>query len=388
MIEKFNQIGDNKHSFWDYLKKLDKSLLFSISLCAIVSILSLYSIYNSQIIEMTENQLLIQTISVLLGILASFIITAIDYRKLVNLWFLYVPIALILVGLTFTSLGYGRGEADDIAWIQIGSLSIQPAEFLKVAFLMSFSLHLSKVGKNINNFGHFLLLCIHGLIPIGLVTLQGDYGTAIIFGLMFAFMMLFAGLSLKYILPILASIPIILYLLWTYVLSSVHKNRIEVLLNPGSDPLGIEYQQNLGKTSLAKGGLLGVGLFQDNYFFVPEIHNDFIFAFIGQAFGFVGCITLLLIFAFVCIKILIHGKTAKDYLGRNICVGTFAMIFTHCFMNIGMVLGVMPVIGIPLPFMSAGGTAMLSMFLCIGLVLSTHSHREKQKRMFYDINEM
>lgn len=388
MIEKFNQLGDNKHTFWDYLKKLDKSLLISVSICAIISILSLYSIYKSQVVEISENQWFIQTISVLIGIISCFVITAIDYHKIANLWFLYVPIALILVGLTFTSLGYGRGNADDIAWIQIGSVSIQPSELLKVAFLLSFSLHLSKVGDNINNFGHFLLLCLHGLIPVGIVTKQGDYGTAIIFGLMFAFMMLFAGLSIKYILPILTAIPIVLYLIWTYLLSSVHKDRIKVLLNPGSDPLGIEYQQNLGKSALAQGGLLGKGLFKNDYVFVPEMHNDFIFAFVGQALGFVGCITIILIFTFVCIKLLFNGKTAKDTLGRNICVGTFAMIFTHCFMNIGMVLGVMPVIGIPLPFMSAGGTAMLSMFIAIGLVLSTHSHREKQKRMFYDINEM
>lgn len=388
MIEKFNQLGDNKHTFWDYLKKLDKSLLISVSICAIISILSLYSIYKSQVVEISENQWFIQTISVLIGIISCFVITAIDYHKIANLWFLYIPLALILVGLTFTSLGYGRGNADDIAWIEIGSVSIQPSEFLKVAFLLSFSLHLSKVGDNLNNFGHFLLLCLHGLIPVGIVTKQGDYGTAIIFGLMFAFMMLFAGLSIKYILPILTAIPIALYMIWTYLLGSVHKDRIKVLLNPGSDPLGIEYQQNLGKSALAQGGLLGKGLFKNDYVFVPEMHNDFIFAFVGQALGFVGCITIILIFTFVCIKLLLNGKTAKDTLGRNICVGTFAMIFTHCFMNIGMVLGVMPVIGIPLPFMSAGGTAMLSMFIAIGLVLSTHSHREKQKRMFYDINEM
>ncbi|MGN1411372.1 MAG: FtsW/RodA/SpoVE family cell cycle protein [Oscillospiraceae bacterium] len=387
MIEKFNQLGDSKHTFWDYLKRLDKSLLIGVSICAMISILSLYSIYISQVIEITENQWFIQTISALIGIISCFIITAIDYHKLANLWFLYVPISLILVGLTFTSLGYGRGDADDIAWIQVGSISIQPAELLKVAFLLSFSLHLSKVGDNINNFGHFLLLCLHGCIPVGLVILQGDYGTAIIFGLMFAIMMVFAGLSIKYILPILTSIPIALYLVWTYLLSSVHKDRISVLLNPGSDPLGIEYQQNLGKSAMAQGGLIGKGLFKDDYIFVPEMHNDFIFAFVGQSLGFVGCMIILLIFAFICIKILMNGKSAKDSLGRNICVGTFAMIFTHCFMNIGMVLGVMPVIGIPLPFMSAGGTAMLSMFIAIGLVLSTHSHREKQKRMFYDINE-
>ena len=388
MISNFNKSEEENHSFLGYLKNLDKTLLLAVSICATLSILCIYSIYKSGVVEVTENQCFMQTISALIGIIACFVITAIDYHKIAKLWFLYVPISYALVILTFTSLGYGRGEADDVAWLDLGFISIQPAEFLKITFLLSFSLHLHKVGTNINNFGHFVLLCIHGLIPVGLVALQGDYGTSIVFGLMFAFMMLFAGLSIKYILPILASIPIILYLLWNYVLGSVHKNRIEVLLNPGSDPLGVEYQQNLGKASLAEGGLFGKGLFKDEYTFVPEIHNDFIFSFVGQAIGFVGCIVLLIIFTFICIKILVDAMTSKDALGKNICVGTFSMIFVHCIMNIGMVLGVMPVIGIPLPFMSAGGTAMLSMFVSIGLVLSTHSHRKKQKRMFYDIEDM
>jgi len=386
MIAKFNRVEEHENTFLDYLKKLDKPLLFSVSFCALLSILALYSIYKSQVVQITESQWFMQTISALIGIIACFIITAIDYHKIAKLWFLYAPVSLALIGLTFTSLGYGRGDADDIAWLDFGFVSIQPAEILKIAFLLSFSLHLSKVGDELNKFGNFILLCIHGAIPIGIVAFQGDYGTAIVFGVMFAFMMLFAGLSLKYIIPIVASVPIILYFLWNYVLSSVHRDRIEVLLKPGSDPLGIEYQQNLGKVSLAEGGLFGKGLFQDEYTTVPEIHNDFIFSFIGQSLGFVGCIILLAIFTFICIKLLVNAMTSKDTLGRNICIGTFSMIFIHCIMNIGMVLGVMPVIGVPLPFMSAGGTAMLSMFISIGLVLSTHSHREKQKRMFYDVD--
>lgn len=387
MIQKLNRVEDQRYTFFDYLKRLDKLLLLSVSLCATLSIICIYSIYNAQVVEISENQWYTQTVSALIGIILSFIITAIDYKKIANLFWLYVPVSLVLVGLTFTSLGYGRGEADDIAWIDLGFISIQPAEILKIAFLLSFSLHLSKVGEDINRFLNFILLCIHGLIPIGIVALQGDYGTAIVFGVMCAFIMLFAGLSIRYIAPILASIPIILYLLWTYVLGSVHKNRILVLFNPGSDPLGIEYQQNLGKKALAEGGLFGKGLFQQEYSTVPEIHNDFIFAFVGQALGFVGCVVLLIVFTFICIRILCDRLKCKDSLGKNICVGTFAMIFIHCFMNIGMVLGVMPVIGIPLPFMSAGGTAMVSMFVAIGLVLSTQSHNQKPKRMFYEVQE-
>lgn len=388
LISKMDRYEDNTATVWDYLKKLDKPLLFSVLICSIVSVLSIYSIYVSQVIEITDGSVIRQAVSVLIGLMMCIIIDVIDYHKIAKLWFLYIPLALILVGLTFTSLGYGRGEADDIAWLDLGFISIQPSEILKIAFLLSFSLHLSKVGGEINNFGHFILLCIHGLVPIGIVAFQGDYGTAIVFGIMVAFMMLFAGLSLMYIIPILAFIPIVIYFLWTYVLGSTHKDRIMVLFNPGSDPLGIEYQQNLGKVSLAEGGLFGKGLFKDSYTFVPEMHNDFIFSFVGQSLGYIGCMIILILFTFICVKLLINAMASKDSLGKNICVGTFAMIFIHCVMNIGMVLGVMPVIGVPLPFMSAGGTAMISMFVAIGLVCSTHSHREKRRRMFYEIDDM
>lgn len=173
--------------------------------------------------------------------------------------------------------------------------------------------------------------------------------------------------------------------LWKFVLKSVHKNRILVLLHPGTDPLGLEYQQDLGLASLGSGQVFGKGLFgAQGYVTVPELHNDFIFAWIGQVFGFVGTVAVVAVLAYICLKIFADSRSAKDTLGKLICLGVFAMLFAHCFMNIGMVLKVMPVIGIPLPFFSAGGTAMLSMYLALGLVLSVHAHNEKKYRVFYD----
>lgn len=231
-----------------------------------------------------------------------------------------------------------------------------------------------------------MLLIIHGAIPIGLVALQGDYGTAMVFILMFVVMLFSAGLSIKYIIAAIVITPPAIYLLWNYGLQSLHKNRILVLIHPGTDPMGLEYQQNLGLAALGSGKLFGKGLFgnKDDYVIVPEMHNDFIFSYIGQVFGFVGAIAVILILAYICIKILNNSRNTMDKLGKLICLGTFAMIFTHCFMNIGMVLKVMPVIGIPLPFFSAGGTALLSMYIAIGLVLNCYAHNDKKYRMFYD----
>ncbi|MDE6131934.1 MAG: FtsW/RodA/SpoVE family cell cycle protein, partial [Oscillospiraceae bacterium] len=134
------------------------------------------------------------------------------------------------------------------------------------------------------------------------------------------------------------------------------------------------------------GQLFGKGLFADEYVSVPEVQNDFIFTYVGQCFGFIGCIALVSVLAFICLKILVDSRIAKDDLGKYICIGVFSMMFIHCVLNLGMVLGVMPVIGVPLPFVSQGGSSMASMFVCIGLVMSTYSHSEKKYRVFYDAN--
>ena len=114
--------------------------------------------------------------------------------------------------------------------------------------------------------------------------------------------------------------------------------------------------------------------------------RDFIFTYVGQCFGFLGCIALIAALSFICLKIVVDSRIAKDDLGKFMCIGVFSMVFIHCILNLGMVLGVMPVIGVPLPFVSQGGTSMASMFVCIGLVMSVYSHSEKNYRLFYDAN--
>ncbi|MDD7294647.1 MAG: FtsW/RodA/SpoVE family cell cycle protein [Oscillospiraceae bacterium] len=369
-----------------YWRKLDKPLLFASLLCSILSVLLLYSIYTNHVLaEIDDDDYIVQCIAVGIGVASVLILAAIDYHKIARFWFIYAPIALILVLLTFTSLGYQRSGADDQAWLQIGSITLQPAEILKLAFILTFSLHLAKDEENMNHPFHMLLLILHGCLPMGLVVLQGDYGTAIVFAFIFAAMLMIARISWKYILAGMIAVPSILILAWNFVLGSTHKNRILVLLHPGTDPEGLEYQQDLGLTALASGKLFGVGLFDaEDYVSVPEMHNDFIFAYIGETLGFVGAMAVVLVMVFLCLRTLSNGLRANDRQGLFLCIGVSAMIFTHCFMNIGMVLKVMPVIGVPLPFLSAGGTATLSMYAAIGLVISVRTHNERKYNVFYD----
>ncbi len=364
----------------EYFRKFDKTLLIFTVICSAVSVLLLYSLSQNKTIAPRYYR--VQLISSCIGIAVCFILSAVDYKKLAKLWFLYAPITLILMFLTFTSLGIGVDGADDVAWLNLGFITIQPSELLKIVFIITFSYHLSEVSENMNRLPHMFLLCLHGAVPAAIVAKQGDYGTAVIFAGIFLVMLFCAGISFKYIIAVLAVLPPAGWFIWNYGLNSDHKNRILVLFNPGSDPLGTEYQQNLGLKSLAEGGILGKGLFDTESSSVPEIYNDFIFSYLGETMGFAGCIIMIAVLVYICLKIISDSRKAKDSLGKNICVGVFAMLFAHCFMNIGMVLKVMPVIGIPLPFLSAGGTAVISMYTAIGLVMSVYSHSEEKYRMF------
>lgn len=385
MRSAFKKIPNTKHS-------IDAGLLFAVTLCAIISTLLIYSIVRSGISEIEgvgPSYWKTQLVSTVLGVVAAVVISFIDYRRLAKLWFIFVPVALGLVALTFTSLGYQRAGADDQAWIRIGSFTLQPSEVLKLAFILSFSYHLSRDEEDMNKPAHMLLLLLHGAIPIGIVAKQGDYGTAIVFAAIFGFMMVSSKISWKYLAAAPVAIAGVVAVMWFFFLSEFHKKRILILFHPGTDPENIEYQQDLGLAALRSGGVFGKGLFADpdEYIYVPELHNDFIFAYAGQVFGFVGSVGLIIVLAYVCLKVFADSRVTRDRLGRFICMGAFGLFFTHCVMNIGMVLKVLPVIGVPLPFLSGGGTAMVSMYAVIGLVLSTYSHRAVTYNVFYDDDE-
>lgn len=380
MKSAFKKISPGKHS-------IDTGLLFAVTLCGAVSTLLIYSIYTNKVLEgVGSSYWKTQLFSMIVGIGAAVIVSFIDYRKLVKLWFIFTPAALALMALTFTSLGYRREGADDQAWLNLGFIQFQPSEVLKLAFILTFAYHLSRDEEDMNKPLHMLLLVIHGMIPIGIVGLQGDYGTAIVFAAIFAFMICSAKISWKYLVAAPFLVAAAVAGMWFFLLSEFHKKRILILFHPGTDPEYIEYQQDLGLAALKSGGVFGKGLFgkPEEYISVPEIHNDFIFTYAGQVFGFLGSVGLIIILAYICLKIFGDSRVTRDHLGKFICMGAFGLILSHCIMNIGMVLKVAPVIGVPLPFLSAGGTAMVSMYAIIGLVLSTYSHRAVNYNVFYD----
>jgi rod shape determining protein RodA len=280
---------------------------------------------------------------------------------------------------------------DDRNWLDIPGLpQFQPSELLKISFILTFAYHLSKVKDELNDWKTLLLVCAHGLVPVMLVHFQGDDGTAVIMLIIVAGMMFAAGLAWRYILPLVAAVPPAIAVLWMFILDNDKKGRILALVSPESlstaDRSKYLWQQMKGEIAIGNGGVWGNGIFTENgqFQFVPEVHNDFIFSYIGQTLGFVGCMVTVGFLCYICIKILVNAHIANDNLGKYICMGVFALMLIHCFVNIGMVLGVMPVIGVPLPFISDGGTAMVSMYIAIGFVMSVYSHSDRGYAVFYD----
>ncbi|MBQ8825664.1 MAG: FtsW/RodA/SpoVE family cell cycle protein [Oscillospiraceae bacterium] len=372
-----------------YFHKLDKGLFTAVCGISVFSVILMYSLVNNGVTSKDERMYKMQLICLCIGAVVALIMSALDYHWFTKLWFLYAPAAVGLTLLTFTSLGYQPVEGvDDKAWINLGFMTMQPSEILKIAFIMTFAMHLNKVGEKINHFLNVVLLCIHGAIPTLIVVMQGDDGTAVVFLVIFASMIFAAGLSWKYILPVLAAAPVAVWFLWNNIMLPHQKLRFLVLFaeDPMNDPQyeDIFYQQYWGRLALGSGQIFGKGLDAEKYVYVPEVQNDFILTYVGQCFGFIGCVALVAVLAYVCLKIVADSRIAKDDLGKYICIGVFAMIFIHCVLNIGMVLVVLPVIGVPLPFVSQGGSSMVSMFVSIGLVMSVYAHSEKNYRVFYD----
>ncbi len=370
-----------------YFVKLDKLLLIMcIGICAF-GVFIQYTLYTNNISSaVTDSQYKTQLAACIVGIVAAMVIAGINYKFIAKLWYIYAPVSLLFTLLLFTSLGVQREGADDIGWLDLGMIQFQPSEILKLAFILSFAWHLSKVEDRMNEPLHFILLCIHGAIPTLIIRETGDDGSAMVFLFIFFCMIFAAGLSWKYMLLFGIAIPPAVYVLWNYLMQPHQRLRFQILWDTQlqeQEAIGAYMQQRLGKIALGSGGLTGQGLSGGNYTYVPEIHNDFIFSYIGMAMGLLGCLLVVGLLAALSIKVLSDGSTAKDTLGRLICVGVFAMIVFHSAVNIGMVLGVAPVIGIPLPFFSAGGTSTLCLFVGIGMVLSVNFHNMRKYHMFY-----
>ncbi len=364
----------------DYIRETDKILL---SLCALASLYGCVAVLSAG----STRQFLVQFLSLLLGIFIAIVLSKIDYDFYKKIWPIAAVVGLIPVFLTFY-IGYAPDGTDDKAWLMLpGNISFQPAEFLKIIFVLTFSLHLSAVKENLNKLRHVLLLCLHGAFPVLLIHFQGDDGTAMVFFIMFLCMLFAAGLKLRYFLAAFLAIAVVCPIAYLYVLNDDQKARILSIFNLESDLLGSGWQQWRGRVALANGGIFGKGLFSGDLVqsgSIPEGYNDFILTAIGEELGFLGVLAVFLLLILICIRILRVSSLSRDQMGSYICVGIFSMLAAQLIINAGMCLSLLPVIGVTLPFFSAGGTSLCCLFCGIGLVLSVYMHKTSRTLYLHD----
>ncbi|MBQ4050025.1 MAG: FtsW/RodA/SpoVE family cell cycle protein [Oscillospiraceae bacterium] len=364
-----------------YFRRLDKSLLL---LCAAALVFGCTALYSETAAEfLTKRKFTTQVFCAGVGVCALLFLSAVSYRFLAKLWFLHLPATLGLVLLTFvgpSSIVYRPDGSDDAAWLRFGSLSLQPSELLKFSFILTFALHLSKVREDIDRPGNILLLCLHGAFPCLLIFLQGDMGSALVFFFIFVCMIFVSGISYRYVFLGLGALAVGAPVLWySGLIPDYLKNRFLVLGDLENASLKEAYQQLVGRRILGSGRIFGKGLFSDDLAHVFALENDLILAHIGQTLGFVGCAAVILLLTAICVKILLVARASKDALGCYICTGVFAMLLFQVIINMGMVLCVLPVIGITLPFFSQGGTSLITTCLSVGLCMSVSAYNRPSR---------
>jgi rod shape determining protein RodA len=322
------------------------------------------------------------------GLGAAMFISTFDYEMILRRWYLIGILGVIPVVLTFF-IGFAPEGTDDRAWLDLGFTMFQPSELLKVCFVVTFSTHLAKVKKDINKLKVLLPVCLHGAFPIVLIFIQGDAGTALVFTVMVLFMLMAAGVSWKYFLTAFSSAVVASPIVYFFMLNDDHRQRIINMFDIDRDIQGIGWQQYRGRIALANGGFWGQGflkgdLTQIGKRGVPEGHNDFIFVCIGEELGFLGCLAVIILLLAICFRCLQVAKLSVKNEGKFICIGVFSMLFAQTVINIGMCTSVTPVIGVTLPFFSAGGTSLFCLFLGIGLVLNVYMHRNSRTIYLHD----
>jgi rod shape determining protein RodA len=299
----------------------------------------------------------------------------IDYRLWLKIAPYFYLISIILLGATLVISSPIKGAK---RWLYIGGFRFQPSELAKLALIIELSTLIdSKRGKWSESSLFMVSLALTSL-PFLITALQPDLGTALIFIVIFMSVIFISGLHLKYLIGLIAlgvtSIPLV----WEYLLRDYQRERILTFIDPTRDPLGAGYHIIQSKLAVGSGGLWGYGLLngpQNRLKFIPEQHTDFIFSLIGEEFGFIGSLTVILLFMILFVVGLYISFKSDTRSGTLIGVGIIAMLCVHMFINIGMTIGLLPVAGIPLPFISYGRSALIVNMVGIGILSSIGKRR-------------
>jgi len=318
-----------------------------------------------------------QTLAFLLGFFAVFLLIFIDYEVYGNLYLLIYAVSNILL-VAVLLFGFGEDQWGARSWLSVGPITFQPSEIAKIGIIISLSKFIDKNESTLNHPLTLLKILAFAGFPIFLILLQPDFGTAMVMVFFISIMLFISGISIKYIVSAVVLGIISLPIMYSN-LEEFQLNRIRVFFNPSLDPQGAGYQVLQSKIAIGSGKLFGRGLFegvQNQYGFLPAKETDFIFAVIGEELGLIGGLILIFLYAVLLYRMIKLSKNALDTFGSLMVIGFTGMILFHIFENIGMTIGLTPVTGIPLPFISYGGTFMLVNMICIGLSLNVGLKKE------------
>ena len=352
----------------------DWRLAASAALLAALSVVIIYSTSGSYSSFLRKSLYLKQAIWGLMGLGAMILLCGLHYRMIARLAYqFYVAIlaALLLVAVM------GRSGLGAQRWLSIGPFAFQPSEFMKLSLILLLASYFEDRKEELNANRVFLLPIVLTLLPAALVLRQPDLGTAIVLILTSLSILVLMGLKIRYFVYLGAAGAAITTFLWRF-LRDYQKNRFLVFLDPSLDPMGAGYHVAQSKIAVGSGGLVGKGLMaatQSQLNFLPANHTDFIFAGLAEQWGFIGSLALLLLYAYLLSKGLRLARDARDLFTMVTSFGIVSMMALQVVINIGMVTGIMPVVGIPLPLLSYGGSSMLMNMLAVGLLLNIQMHR-------------
>ena len=367
------RLTSNQFNFFQKFRNFDYILLVCILLLGFISLATMYSTEGGKVLFHTKSHFIKLIVFTVMMLIFSFIN--------IKFWFSIGYFSyFIVIGLLFWTYFFGITSSGSKRWIDLYFINLQPSELMKIFIILCLAKYFHRMKlENVNSIYTILTSLIIIILPMGLVIVQPDLGTSVLIAISGIAVLWFAGINYKYfiytILGFLILLPFIIAFLKPY-----QKLRVLTFLNPDRDPLGAGYQIIQSKIAVGSGGLFGKGFLkgtQSYLEFLPEKHTDFIFTLFSEEFGFVGSALLLIIYAIIIYRIVAIGASSRSYFAKIFCYSFGAAIFVYITINMSMVLGLLPIVGSPLPIMSYGGSSMLATMMGFGVVMSARVHSQQ-----------
>ena len=368
----YNRLNKENNFFLKF-RNLDYILLVCLLLLGFISLATMYSTDGGEILFHTRSHFIKFIFFFLMMLTISFIN--------VKFWFSLGYLTYVLVlGMLIWTVNFGVTASGSQRWIDLYFINIQPSELMKIFIILCLAKYFHRMKmQSVNSFYSVCISLIIIFVPMSLVIIQPDLGTSLLIAVSGIVVLWFAGLNHKYFfyscLISIISLPFIISFLQPY-----QKLRILTFLNPDRDPLGAGYQIIQSKIAVGSGGFTGKGFLkgtQSYLEFLPEKHTDFIFTLFSEEFGFVGSVLLLLIYAVIIYRVIRIGALSRSYFAKLFCYSFGTSIFVYIIINMSMVLGLLPIVGSPLPIMSYGGSSMLATMIGFGIVMSAKTHSQQ-----------